>query len=87
MIRSGEDLEKTLVSLSPVDLERAAQVFQGRLAYSPWRNARELKWMVASGLRNDRVDSQKLARLARAGRVLPVPAEHRTTERKNRAEG
>jgi hypothetical protein len=28
MIESGEDLEKTLVTLSPADLKRAAEVFQ-----------------------------------------------------------
>jgi hypothetical protein len=28
MIGAGEDLEKTLVTLSPADLERAAGVFQ-----------------------------------------------------------
>jgi hypothetical protein len=28
MFTSGEDLEKTLVTLSPADLERAAQVVQ-----------------------------------------------------------
>ena len=43
-------------------------------------NARQVKWITASDQKNDRVDAQKLARLARADQVLLAPIEHRTAE-------
>jgi len=43
-------------------------------------NARELKWITASDQKSDRVDAEKLARLARADRALLAPIEHRSAE-------
>lgn len=43
-------------------------------------NARQLKWITASDTKNDRADSEKLARLARADQALLAPIEHRTAE-------
>jgi transposase len=43
-------------------------------------NARELKWITSSDVKNDRNDARKLARLARADRNLLAPVEHRTVE-------
>jgi transposase len=43
-------------------------------------NARQLKWITASDQKNDRVDAEKLARLARADPKLLAPIEHRTAE-------
>jgi len=45
-------------------------------------NARELKWITSSDVKNDRNDARKLARLARADRNLLAPVEHRTAEQR-----
>lgn len=41
-------------------------------------DARQLKWITASGNKHDRVDARKLARLAQAGLELLAPVEHRS---------
>jgi transposase len=46
-------------------------------------NARQLKWITASDRKNDRVDAQKLARLARADPKLLAPIEHRSEEQQS----
>ena len=43
-------------------------------------NARQLKWITAGDNKHDRIDAQKLARLARVGKDLLAPIEHRSAE-------